>query len=88
MQTRAVQILFTLICLVLAAAVQELVPSFGGTKTPALLLFALYTAFQPTRRWILVALTAGAFEDPPPVCGRPVAGGRGHVRRDGDRADP
>ena len=72
-QTRAVQILFTLICLVLAAAVQELVPSFGGTKTPALLLFALYTAFQPTRRWILVALTAGAFEDalngsPTPCC--------------------
>ncbi len=72
-QTRAVQILFTLICLVLAAAAQDLVPSFGGTKTPALLLFALYTAFQPTRRWILVALTAGAFEDalngsPTPCC--------------------
>ena len=73
MQTRAVQILFTLICLVFAAAAQDLVPSFGGTKTPALLLFALYTAFQPTRRWILVALTAGAFEDalngsPTPCC--------------------
>lgn len=73
MQTRAVQILFTLICLVVAAAAQELVPSFGGTKTPALVLFALYTAFQPSRRWILVSLAAGAFEDalngsPTPCC--------------------
>ena len=73
MQTRVVQILFTLICLVLAAAVQELVPSFGGTATPALLIFALYTAFQPMRRWMLVALAAGAFEDalngnPTPCC--------------------
>ena len=73
MQTRAVQILFTLICLVVAAAAQELVPSFGGTKTPALLLFALYTAFQPSRRWVLVSLAAGAFEDalngsPTPCC--------------------
>ena len=73
MQTRAVQILFTLICLVVAAAVQELVPSFGGTKTPVLVLFALYTAFQPSRRWILVSLAAGAFEDaldgtPTPCC--------------------
>ena len=73
MQTRAVQILFTLICLVVAAAAQELVPSFGGTKTPALALFALYTAFQPSRRWILVSLVAGAFEDalngcPIPCC--------------------
>jgi len=72
-QTRVVQILFTLICLVLAAAVQELVPSFGGTATPALLIFALYTAFQPMRRWMLVALAAGAFEDalngsPTPCC--------------------
>ena len=73
MQTRVVQILFTLICLVLAAAVQELVPSFGGTKTPVLALFALYTAFQPSRRWVLVSLAAGAFEDalngnPTPCC--------------------
>ena len=73
MQTRVVQFLFSLICLVLAAAVQELVPSFGGTATPALVLFALYTAFQPSRRWLLVSLAAGAFEDalngsPTPCC--------------------
>ena len=73
MQTRYVQILFTLICLVFAAAAQELVPSFGGTKTPVLLLFALYTAVRPSRRWMLVALAAGAFEDalngsPTPCC--------------------
>ena len=73
MQTRAVQILFTLICLVSAAAAQDLVPSFGGTKTPMLALFALYTAFQPSRRWVLVSLAAGAFEDalngsPTPSC--------------------
>ena len=73
MQTRAVQILFTLICLVFAAAAQDLMPSFGGTKTPLLALFALYTAFQPSRRWVLVSLAAGAFEDalngsPTPCC--------------------
>ena len=73
MHTRAVQILFTLICLVLAAAAQELVPSFGGTKAPVLLLFALYTAFRPARRWMFVALAAGALEDalnasPVPCC--------------------
>jgi len=72
-QTRAVQFLFTLICLVAAATAQELVPSFGGTKTPVLLLFALYTAFRPARRWMLVALASGAFEDalngnPTPCC--------------------
>ena len=73
MQTRAVQIIFTLICLVAAAALQELVPSFGGTKTPLLVLFAVYTAFRPSRRWMLVAIAAGAFEDalngnPTPCC--------------------
>ena len=73
MHTRAVQIVFTLICLVLAAAAQELVPSFGGAKTPVLVLFAIYTAIRPARRWMLVAMAAGAFEDalnvsPVPCC--------------------
>ena len=72
-QTRAVQIIFTLICLVAAAAAQELVPSFGGTKAPVLALYALYTAIQPSRRWMPVAIAAGAFEDalngsPTPCC--------------------
>ena len=73
MQTRAVQITFTLICLVLAAAAQELVPAFGGTKTPFLALFAVYTALRPSRSWLPAALAAGAFEDalngsPTPCC--------------------
>ena len=73
MQTRAVQITFTLICLVLAAAAQELVPAFGGAKTPFLALFAVYTALRPSRSWMPAALAAGAFEDalngsPTPCC--------------------
>ena len=62
-----------LICLVAAAAAQELVPTFGGTKTPMMVLFAVYTAFRPSRSWIPVAVAAGAFEDalngnPTPCC--------------------
>ena len=73
MQTRAVQITFTLICLVIAAAAQELVPAFGGAKTPFLALFAVYTALRPSRSWMPAALAAGAFEDalngsPAPCC--------------------
>ncbi len=63
MQTRAVQICFTLLCLVVSAAMQELLPSFGETKPPLLAIYAIYVAFQPSRRWILVAVAAGAFED-------------------------
>lgn len=73
MQTKTVQIIFTFICLVVAAAAQELVPSFCGTKTPLLAVFALYTAFQPGRNWLVTSLAAGAFEDalngsPTPCC--------------------
>ena len=73
MQTRTVQTLFTLICLLVAAAAQELVPAFGGTKAPVLVLYALYAATRPARRWMVVALAAGAFEDalngsPAPCC--------------------
>ena len=73
MQASVVQILFTLICLVIAAAAQELVPTFGGTKTPFLALVAVYTALRPSRSWMPVALAAGAFEDalsgtPTPCC--------------------
>ena len=62
-KTKAVQICFTLICLVAAAAMQELLPTFGGAKTPMLAVFAVYTAFRPSRNWILVAVAAGALED-------------------------
>ena len=73
MQTKTVQIIFTFICLVVAAAAQELVPSFFGTKAPLLVVFALYTAFQPGRNWMVASLAAGAFEDalnvsPTPCC--------------------
>ena len=73
MQTKSVQIIFTLICLVVAAAAQELVPSFCGTKAPLLVVFALYTASQQERRWLFVSLAAGAIEDalngsPTPCC--------------------
>ena len=73
MQTKSVQIIFTLICLVVAAAAQELVPSFCGTKAPLLVIFALYTASQQERRWLFVSLAAGAIEDalngsPTPCC--------------------
>ena len=73
MQTRAVQICFTLLCLVAAAAMQELLPAFGGTKAPMLVVFAVYTAFRPSRSWIAVAVAAGALEDAlngnPSLCG-------------------
>ena len=73
MQTRAVQIVFSLICLVAAAAAQELLPTFGGTKTPMLAVIAVYTATRPSRRWMPVAVAAVAFEDalngsPTPCC--------------------
>lgn len=73
MQTKTVQIIFTLICLVVAAAAQELVPSFCGTKAPLLVVFALYTASQQGRGWLFVSLAAGAIEDalnvsPTPCC--------------------
>ena len=73
MQTKTVQIIFTLICLVVAAAAQELVPSFCGTKAPLLVIFGLYTASQQGRGWLFASLTAGAIEDalnvsPTPCC--------------------
>ncbi len=79
MQTRIVQILFIVVCTVLAAACQDMWPAFGGVKPPFLLALALHWAFiQPmidkddrhvevppfySARWIPAALFAGAFED-------------------------
>lgn len=75
-KTRAVQICFSLICLVLGAAVQEMLLSFGGAKAPVLALVALYAAFREddvsprpgaprvhSQGWIAIALMAGALED-------------------------
>ena len=79
MKTRCVQILFIFLCTVLAAAVQDMSPSFGGAKPPLLLAMTLYWAFSEsigdTRdrnagkrhafavRWIFAAFVTGAFED-------------------------
>lgn len=79
MKTKIVQILFIFLCTVLAAAAQDMLPSFGGTKPPLLLALTLYWAFsESTRhtrertsdkkrtfavRWILAAFITGAFED-------------------------
>lgn len=74
-KNRAVQIAFIVLCLVLGAAVQEMLPSFGGAKAPVLALIALHAAFrnddstrpggaaEPSARWLAVACAAGAFED-------------------------
>lgn len=78
MKTRIVQIAFTLICTVVAAALQDMAPSFGGTKPPLLTLLALYWAIsQPSEdghgrpgeggglavRWLLAAIFVGSFDD-------------------------
>lgn len=62
-QTRAVQICFTLLCLVAAASMQELLPSFGGAKAPMLVVYAMYAASRPAHGWVPVAAACGAFED-------------------------
>lgn len=79
MKTRIVQILFVLACTVLAAALQDLLPSFGGAKPPvllALLLGQVLSARESDTRekraesqslhlpgWLATAVLAGAFED-------------------------
>ena len=78
MKTRFVQIVFTLVVTILGAALQDMLPSFGGTKPPVLLAMTLSLVFSEPeadmrdRRtaapffangWIPMALLAGAFED-------------------------
>lgn len=79
MKTELVQIVFFTFALVLAAAVQETVPSFGGSKPPLLLLAALCVSLRPdpppdpesarSRHrmrnfgWLAVAVAAGTFAD-------------------------
>jgi len=72
-KTDAVQIAFATVALILAAALQDMLPAFGGAKTPLLQMFALYVAFRwPGRReardsaggniphaWIWTAVAAG-----------------------------
>ena len=78
-KTKIVQILFIFLCTVLAAAAQDMLPSFGGAKPPLLLALTLYWAFSESTgsvrdrasgkrrtfavRWIFAAFVTGAFED-------------------------
>jgi len=78
-KTRLVQMVFVLVCTVLAAALQEMLPCFGGTKPSILLALVLFWSFTERRpdprdararktpfytaRWIPAVLLAGAFED-------------------------
>lgn len=78
-KTRIVQMVFALVSTVIAAALQEMLPSFGGTKPPILLCLALLWAYVErsrddrdsqteklaffSARWIPAAILAGAFED-------------------------
>ena len=50
MQTKIVQSLFILICTVVAAALQDLWPAFGGAKPPFLLALVLHWAFAKSPR--------------------------------------
>ena len=79
MKTRIVQILFIFLCTALAAAAQDMLPSFGGAKPPLLLALPLYWAFseppvdvraRSDRKrsalalcWVIAAFLGGAFED-------------------------
>ncbi|MGN0847608.1 MAG: hypothetical protein ACI4RA_09525 [Kiritimatiellia bacterium] len=79
MKTRVVQCLFILLCTVLTAALQDMLPAFGGVKPPLLLALTLHWAFTEELpdardrtaeqtspfavRWAFAALLAGACED-------------------------
>ncbi len=78
-KTKVVQSLFLLLCTVFAAALQDMLPTFGGVKPPILLAIALCWAFSEkapdirdrvaekahpfAMKWLFAALLAGAFED-------------------------
>ena len=77
MKTRTVQIAFLVVSTICAAALQDMLPSFGGAKPPVLAALVLAWALLgplPRERatdkkpfyaqcWIPAALLAGAFED-------------------------
>lgn len=48
MKTELVQTAFVVICLVFLAALQDMLPPFGGAKPPFLQVFALYVALAET----------------------------------------
>lgn len=74
-RTNLLQSAFILTMVVVAAAFQDMLPSFGGAKAPLLLLLVLHWAFTEPRRnmrrsapkelpyWMPAAILAGAFED-------------------------
>lgn len=79
MKTSLVQILFVLMGTIIAAALQDMLPAFGGAKPPVLLTLALFWSFAErpddgresraakrsilAARWIPAVLLAGLFED-------------------------
>lgn len=74
-RTNLLQSAFIFAVVVVVAAFQDMLPSFGGTKAPLLLLAVLHWAFTEPRRnkrrsapaelpyWIPAAILAGVFED-------------------------
>ncbi|MGN0853222.1 MAG: hypothetical protein ACI4Q3_07570 [Kiritimatiellia bacterium] len=75
MRTSVLQSAFIFAAVLVAAAFQDMAPSFGGAKPPLLLLAVLYWSFTEPRRnkrrsappelpyWIPAAVLAGLFED-------------------------
>lgn len=79
MKTKAVQILLILVCTVFAAALQDMLPAFGGVKPSLLLALVLHWSYAERKvderdrharkvpflaaRWIPAAIFTGAFED-------------------------
>lgn len=74
-RTNVLQSAFILTAVIVLAALQDMLPSFGGAKAPLLLLATLHWAFTEPRRnkrrsaptelpyWIPAAILAGTFED-------------------------
>ena len=64
MKSNAVQTVFALIALVLGAAVQDVLPPFGGAKAPILAVLSVYAALRrPLPTAISTAFAAGALAD-------------------------
>lgn len=79
-KTDAVRVAFTAIALVVAAAVQDMLPAFGGVKAPLLQTVALYAALRggaSPSGWVWTAAGAGAFSDA--LSGLPLGCGLGFL---------
>ena len=65
MKSKLVHLLFVFLALVLGAALEDMLPSFGGVKFPVLLGLAAAAAASDDQApvWVMTAVAAGAFED-------------------------